>query len=61
MGLYSSMFLGMAPFGSLIAGYVAQHYSAPIAVLFCGGVSLTSAAIFASRLPRIRIDDYLKT
>lgn len=61
MGIYSSMFLGMAPFGSLIAGYLAQRYSAPTAVLFCGVVSLMSATIFALRLRRIRINDYLKS
>ena len=60
MGIYSSMFLGMAPFGSLIAGYLAQRYSAPAAVLFFGVVSITSAAVFASGLRRIRIDDHLK-
>jgi MFS family permease len=61
MGIYTTMFLGMAPFGSLIAGYLAQHFSAPIAVLFCGTASISGAAIFALRLRRLRINDYLRT
>ena len=59
MGIYTTMFLGMAPFGSLIAGYLAQNFNAPIAVLFCGTASISSAAIFALRRRSIRIDDHL--
>ncbi|HKQ56931.1 MAG TPA: MFS transporter [Candidatus Eisenbacteria bacterium] len=44
MGLYTFMFIGTAPVGSLLAGEVAQHWGAPIAtsisafVLFGGAV-----------------------
>ncbi len=60
MGIYTMMFLGMAPFGSLIAGFVAQHSSAPTAILFCGITSIVSAVIFASRRRSMHIDDHIK-
>lgn len=59
MGIYTTMFLGMAPFGSLIAGFVAQHFSAPTAILFCGIASILSAMIFESRRRGLDIDGHL--
>ncbi|MBZ5496700.1 MAG: MFS transporter [Acidobacteriia bacterium] len=59
MGIYSMMFLGLAPFGSLIAGFMAQHLGAPVAVFFCGSASMIAAAIFSLRRPALRIDDHL--
>jgi MFS family permease len=59
MGIYSMMFLGMAPFGSLISGFMAQHFGAPTAVLFCGAASIACAAIFSLRRRGLKIDDQL--
>jgi len=59
MGIYTMMFLGMAPFGSLIAGYIAQHFGAPNAVLFCGVASIASAVVFFRHLRDLRIDDHI--
>jgi MFS family permease len=59
MGIYSMMFLGMAPFGSLISGFMAQHFSAPTAVLFCGAASVACALIFTLRRHDMKIDDQL--
>ena len=59
MGIYSMMFLGMAPFGSLIAGYLAQRFGAPVAVQFCGLASLAGAVIFSLRRRRLNIDEQL--
>jgi MFS family permease len=61
MGIYSMMFLGMAPFGSLIAGYLAEHLGAPAAVFFAGMASMLGALLFALRRPGLRIDDQLRT
>lgn len=59
MGIYSMMFLGMAPFGSLFAGYMANQLGAPVAVFFSGFASIVSAAIFASRRQTLKIEDHL--
>ena len=49
MAVYSMMFLGMAPFGSLLAGALAHHLGAPVTVLFGGVACIVAAAIFAYR------------
>ena len=54
MALYSMMFMGMAPFGALWAGWVAEHYGAPITVAIGGVVCLIGGGIFSLRLPRLR-------
>jgi MFS family permease len=54
MSVYSMMFLGMAPFGSLLAGALAQHVGAPTTVAAGGVVCMAAAALFARRLPSIR-------
>ena len=59
MGIYSMMFLGMAPFGSLIAGYTAHHLGAPVAVFFSGSASIIGAAVFACLRHTLKIDEHL--
>jgi MFS family permease len=61
MGIYSMMFLGMAPFGSLIAGFLAQHFGAPAAVFCCGAASVAGAIVFEIMRRRLRIDDHLSS
>ena len=46
MAVYSMMFMGMAPFGALSAGTVAQHLGAPQTVAMGGVVCLVGEAIF---------------
>jgi MFS family permease len=54
MSLYSMAFMGMAPFGSLLAGGLSSRIGVP-ATLFTGGAcAVTAGLVFASRLPRIR-------
>jgi MFS family permease len=48
------VFMGMAPFGSLLAGSIAAHLGAPSTVLVGGILCLMGAGIFASRLSRIQ-------
>lgn len=45
MGFYSFIVVGMAPFGSLQAGWVAEHAGAPAAVLIGGVLCLGTAAL----------------
>jgi MFS family permease len=54
MSFYTVAFVGMAPFGSLLAGALANLIGAPYTVMFSGACCLAGAAWFASRLPGIR-------
>jgi MFS family permease len=53
MSLYTMAFMGVAPFGSLLAGALAGGLGAPWTVAISGGSSIMAAAIFASRLRRL--------
>jgi MFS family permease len=54
MALYSMMFMGMAPLGSLLAGTVANHLGAPMTVALGGSACVLAAVAFGFALPRIR-------
>jgi MFS family permease len=54
MAVYSMMFMGMAPFGALWAGWLADRIGAPHTVVIGGVVCAGGAAVFALRLPSLR-------
>ena len=54
MAAYSMVFMGMAPFGALLAGLVADALGAPTTVALGGGVCIISALIFRRILPTFR-------
>jgi MFS family permease len=54
MSLYAMMFLGMTPFGSLLAGALADHIGAPSTVALGGFVSCIGGLIFARKWPAMR-------
>jgi hypothetical protein len=54
MSFYTVAFVGMAPFGSLLAGGLANRLGAPYTVMFNGACCIVGAAWFATRLPGIR-------
>jgi MFS family permease len=54
MSFYSMAFLGMAPFGSLLAGALAHQIGAPRTVMVGGTICIAGAAWFASKLSVIR-------
>jgi MFS family permease len=54
MSYYTMAFMGMAPFGSLLAGTLAHHFGAPTTVLTNGIVVLFGAGWFATRLSALR-------
>jgi MFS family permease len=56
MSIYAMTMMGMAPFGSLCAGFVADRLGAPRAVVIGGGICLAAALVFWTHLPRIRDD-----
>jgi MFS family permease len=55
MSVYSMMFMGMAPIGSLLAGASAERFGAPDTVVVAGVVCMAAAAVFWTRLPRFRV------
>ena len=50
MGFYSFIVVGMAPFGSLQAGWISEHAGTPVAVLLGGSLCLVGAAFAAWRM-----------
>jgi MFS family permease len=54
MSYYTMAFMGMAPFGSLLAGTMAHATGAPLTVIMNGSVVLLGAAWFTTRLPELR-------
>lgn len=54
MGYYTMAFFGAAPFGSLLAGALAEHIGAPHTVMLTGVFCIAGAAWFTLQLPKIR-------
>ena len=54
MSYYTMAFVGMAPFGSLLAGALAHKVGAPHAVMITGACCVAGAAWFTSQLKAIR-------
>jgi MFS family permease len=54
MSYYTMAFVGMAPFGSLLAGGLAHRLGAPHAVMITGTCCLLGAAWFTTQLKSIR-------
>ncbi len=54
LAVYSMMFMGMAPFGSLSAGAVAHHIGAPWTVAVGGFACIGGSIFFLMHLPSIR-------
>jgi len=52
MSFYTVMFMGMIPFGNLLAGFVVGAVGAPLTVILGGGVCILGALVFGGRLPR---------
>jgi MFS family permease len=56
MALYSMMFMGMAPFGALFGGALADRLGSPLTV-GVGAVACVAGAVwFGSQLPKIRVE-----
>jgi len=54
MSYYTMSFMGMAPFGSLLAGGIASRFGAPNTLLVSGLCCIAGAVWFASQLNAIR-------
>ena len=56
MALYSMMFMGMAPFGALLGGAIADRLGAPVTVAVGAVASLGGAVWFGMQLPKVRVE-----
>jgi MFS family permease len=54
LSFYTMSFLGTAPFGSLLAGWLSSRIGAPHTVVLSGVLCIATAAWFARELPAIR-------
>ena len=49
MSIYTLMFIGTMPFGSLFAGWLAKYIGAPITMLICALISLATVLVVVFR------------
>jgi MFS family permease len=56
MALYSMMFMGMAPFGALLGGALADRLGAPLTVGIGSVAGLGGAIWFGLTLPKVRVE-----
>jgi len=54
MAVYSMMFMGMAPFGALLAGALAHRIGAPATVMVGGSACIAGAVLFRWHLPALK-------
>jgi MFS family permease len=54
MSVYSMMFMGMAPFGALLAGAIAHRLGAPPTVALGGAACIAGSLVFGSKWPAMR-------
>lgn len=54
MSYYTMAFVGMAPFGSLLAGSLAHRFGAPHAIMITGSFCLAGSLWFTTRLKSVR-------
>ena len=54
MSYYTMAFIGMAPFGSLLAGSLADRIGVPMTVLISGALCTIGSAWFATQLKGLR-------
>ena len=54
MSYYTMAFVGMAPFGSLLAGSLAHRFGAPRTVMVTGAACVLGSVWYTTELPRIR-------
>ena len=55
MSFYAMAFMGMVPFGSLLAGSLANRIGAPYTVMIGGMSCILGSLLFARKLPALRV------
>lgn len=56
MAVYSMMFMGMAPLGSLLAGELGSRIGAPWTLALGGTGAVIGGIVFARQLPKLRVE-----
>jgi MFS family permease len=56
MSLYSMVFMGMAPLGSMLAGTLGDSLGAQATIAICGGIAIAGGLVFARFLPGLRAE-----
>jgi hypothetical protein len=54
MGFYTMAIMGTAPFGSLIAGWLAKVIGTPATILTGGIATMMGALVFFRKLPELK-------
>lgn len=54
ISIYTMAYIGVAPFGSLLSGAVAERIGAPVTIACGGAICLLGAGLFARQRPRFR-------
>lgn len=55
LAVYTMMFMGMAPLGSLFAGIIAHHIGAPLTLAIGGTAAIVAGIVFLTRLAEFRV------
>ncbi len=55
MAVHVMTFMGLSPFGSIIAGFVAEHLGAPLALSLGGVVCIGGSVLYHSRLSTLQL------
>ncbi len=54
LSIYSFVLVGLAPIGSFLVGWIAQHIGAPWAVRIGGAATMAGALLFMAQIPKLR-------
>jgi MFS family permease len=54
MSYYTMFFIGIAPFGHYLAGWLAEHVGVRVTFLLGGGLAIVTGVVFALQLPTFR-------
>jgi MFS family permease len=54
MSVYSMMFMGMAPFGALVAGAIANRLGSPVTCALGGALCIVGSLVFGAKWPAMR-------
>jgi MFS family permease len=55
MSFYTMAFIGMTPFGNLLAGILAEAIGAPNTIMISGAICVLGAIVFLIKLPSIKL------
>lgn len=56
LSYYAMFFIGVAPLGHYLAGWLAEHVGAPVTFVVCGSVTLATGLAFAAQMKTFRTE-----